>query len=347
MARIYVTKELGETIKTLRVQSHITGKELSAHIGKSQAFITRLENADIATISEKDLRGIFNYLSNEDETNNETIEKIFNTLKIKYTSEEINQQVWFENFDTVVRQIPIPSELVDSINERIKSKGIDPNYLLSRINANEALTDEERNNNHPVNLWWSNDNKQVNAKSIKIHLDRDTFFGIIGKTIDTTSYVFILSIVYYLIKIEDFGNKIILSDDENDLVMIKATEFLSNYKFYSLSSREEVLQRAKSKDEQAELLTTFDKDNITIVNEILHFIRFYSDKNIKMANDRLSLFSKNLKWDNGFMMKLISLGFSDLGNVSYTCKMDMLTRIEGIISEVKNLPDEKKSIESY
>ena len=347
MARIYVTKELGETIKTLRVQNRITGKELSAHIGKSQAFITRLENADIATISEKDLKGIFDYLSNEDKTNNETIEKIFNTLKIKYTPEEIDRQVWFENFDTVVRQVPIPAELIDYINSRISDGGIDPNYLLSRINANEALSEEEKNNEQPVNVWWANDNKPSNAKSIKMHLENDVFYGILSKAIDRTSYIYLLSIVYYLIKIEVHGTKVCLNDDENLEIMDQAVALLSKYKFYSLRSRDDALQSAKSKEERDALLTSFEKNNILFINSILSGIQYYSDKDIKTANEQLESFSKNLTWDIGFMMKLISFDFSKLENVSFTCKKDLLEKIEALINEVNDLPNEKKTFETY
>ena len=50
MPRAIVTVGLGETIRNLRLQNKIQAKQLAAHIGKSPAFVSKLENGNIQSI---------------------------------------------------------------------------------------------------------------------------------------------------------------------------------------------------------------------------------------------------------------------------------------------------------
>ncbi len=348
MARIYVTPELGEAIKSIRTQNKITGKSVAERINKSSTFITRLENASIETIDEADLWAIFEFICKDKLDQNETIERIYETLKIKYSPEDIQKQVWFENFDTVVRQIPIPAELIDEINERIQKNSIDPAYLLRRINANEDLSDEEVNNDHPFNTWWARDNAPTDATSIKIKIAENDFYDILSKKKDTASYVFVLAIAFYLIKIEKFDDLIKFeSVEDHNLVMSDANNLLIKYKFHTISLREQLLANAKTKEEYSELLSNFEIANIAVVNNILKSISYYSDRNIKLANNQLDLFNKNISWDIGFMMKLVSLDFNSIGNASHFCKSELIKKIEDLISETNQMTQAEKSIETY
>lgn len=348
MPRVFVTKELAESIKAMRLENKIASKDVAQYVKKSPAFITKLEKGDILTIDEDELKNIFKFISSNNTSFDDIIEKIYTTLRYKYSQEEINKQVWFDNFDTVKRKLPIPKELIDEITDRMKQHSIEPQYLLQRINSNEGLSESERNDdNISFNMWYSPENKPSIAKSIKIRLDEATFNGILSKEIDVSPYIFLLSIVFYLIKIEIFKDRTELIDDENNDVTIKATSLLNKYKYYSLSAKETLLAEVKSKDERNELLSSFDKENISIVNNILSKIRFISESDIKTTNKNLNLFNDNLEWDMGFIMKLISFNFNSLSNLSYSQKKELLFKIESLIEEYKNIPDDKKRIETY
>ena len=47
MPRAIVTPELTETLRGIRLQNKIQAKNLAAHIGKSPAFISKLESGNI------------------------------------------------------------------------------------------------------------------------------------------------------------------------------------------------------------------------------------------------------------------------------------------------------------
>ena len=50
MPRAIVTPELAETLRSIRLKNKIQAKNLAAHIKKSPAFISKLENGNIQTI---------------------------------------------------------------------------------------------------------------------------------------------------------------------------------------------------------------------------------------------------------------------------------------------------------
>lgn len=348
MARVFVTKELSESIKSMRLQNKIAAKNLAEYIGKSPSFITKFEKGDINTIEEDELNAIFKFISNEDSSFDEIIEKIYSTLRFKYSHKEIEEQIWFANYDTVKRKIPIPNELIDEINNRMKFANITPEYLLSRINANESLTEEENNNlTIPYNTWWAKDKDSAQIQIIKIYFNINDLIDILNKKLDVSPYIFMLSIAFYLIKIETYKDQVIISEDENIELMKKASSLLNGYKYYSLAVKGNLISEVKSKEEQYELLSNFDKDNIVIVNNIIKKIKFLSDSNIKSTNNYLKQFDINLEWDMGFMIKLVSFQFESLGKLSYSQRKELLEKIDLLINEYKNVPEDRKRIETY
>lgn len=347
MAKVYVTQELAETIKSIRLQNKILSKDLAASIDKSPAYITKLERGDIQTIDVDELNKIFNYIVGKDSSFDETVQKIYSVLKYNYTDEEIEKQIWFSNYDTTKRKIPIPTALIDEINARLEIAEISRVYLRKRINANESLSQTEIENvDIPFNQWYSPENKPKGAQSIKINITEDILNGILDKTIDVTKYIFLLAISYYLIKIEKFKDVVDIDDDENS-IMADAIELLSKHKFYSLTAKSNALDAAASHEEQLELLNSFDKKNYELVNSILRKIQLISDDDIKTTNKYLECFYKNLDWDLGFTFKIISLEFYRLENKGYSVKKELVDKIEKLVNEYIEISNNKTLIEKY
>ena len=139
MPRAIITPELTETLRSIRLQNKVQAKKLAEHLQKSPAYISKLENGGIQTIDTKELYNIFQFISRESNSM-EVAEKIYKSLKIRYSSKEIEEQLWFTNYDTVDCLLPIPEALIQELNDRIKKLEISRQYLNERINANEALT---------------------------------------------------------------------------------------------------------------------------------------------------------------------------------------------------------------
>ena len=347
MPRAIVTPELAETLRGIRLQNKVQAKNLAAHIRKSAAFISKLENGSIQTIDTEDLYKILQYISKES-SSTELADQIYKSLKIKYSAKEIEDQLWFINYETVECLLPLPDELIDSFNARIEHLDISRQYLHSRINANEALSQEELDDDSIVcNQWYHQKQREGNAQSIKISLSEKRLDAILDKKYDVAPYVFIFVIMFYLLKIEQYGNTVTLSDEDNSALMRRTTEELNAFKFLSISERNLLMAEKQTKEEVQDLLSAFDNVNFEIFSDILSGFRFASDHNIKSTNEQLQRFEQNMRWDLGFMLRVISLEFSNLEKTSVSNRKNLLSEIEALIKKYSDLPEEQNRIEEY
>ena len=69
--------------------------------------------------------------------------------------------------------------------------------------------------------------------------------------------------------------------------------------------------------------------------------------NITDTNNKLNSFRNNMKWDLGFMLKLISLDYLSLGDITVANKKKLLTNIEDLIKSYKETSLDQKQIEDY
>lgn len=348
MARAVVTPELADTLRSIRLQNKVQAKTLALQIKKSPAYISKLESGSIQTIDSNELYSILQFISCTDSISEALVEQIYSSLKFKYSKEEINEQLWFTNFDTVERKIPIPDSLVDDINTRMLSLGITRERLLRRVNANEALTDEENNDGGlPHNQWYHLSRTGENAQSIKMRMETKQLDAILDKEIDVSPYVFVFTSMFYVLKTEQFGDQSRISDEDNKELMARTTEILNQHKFFSIAEQNALFSQKETQDEIYELLSTFDRDNIEIVNDIISGIKFATECNIKDTNIQLESFRKNMRWDLGFMLRIISLDYRTLEKTSVSNKRNLVAAIERLISDYSQIPENMNMIETY
>ena len=353
MPKYDVTPELAETIKTVRIQNRVPAKSVAEHIGKSQSYLSKLENGDIKTIKEEELIMILRFIFGNDKDFQAFLDSavgtIFETLERRFTDEEIAEQLWLGNFDTVMRQIPVPNKLIDYLNQRMQSLGLSIEGLCERINANEGIFPEVNNtDDYPFNEWQAYViNHKIVFQFIKMRVTIPEITQILQRNVTTANYVSVLAIAYYITKIEKFGTMVQISDDDNTTTMKEAVDCLNAHGFFSIAEKNKLRRQAHSDAERNALLSTFDKENISLVNSILQKFGFLSDYDIANTNKYLTEFNKNLEWDMGFIMRLLSIRFFELDNVSFALKKQLLSEIEEIVQKYKEMPGEQKRIESY
>ena len=353
MAKYDVTPELGEIIKTVRIQNHVSAKSIAEHIGKSQSYVSKLEKGAIKTIKEEELTSIFRYILGSQKNFQEFLDSalgtIFETLELRYSDEEIDEQIWFDNYDTVLRQIPLPNELINSINDRMRSIGLSVETLCARINANEGIAPEVAQlEKYPFNVWcpYVVDQK-IKYSFIKMQVTVSEVTSILEGRISTSNYVTLLAIVYYLTKIEKCGERVNISESEESSIKNCAKEYLNYYRFFSIAEKNKLRRQAHSKAEQDALLSSFDQENNNLINSVLTAFKLYSEIDITFVNRSLKAFVSNLKWDPGYMMRLLSIPFSELEISSFTVKKQMLSEIEAVANRFGDLPSEQKVLETY
>lgn len=346
MPRAIVTPELAETLRGIRLQNKIQAKSLAAYIGKSPAFISKLESGNIQTIDTKELYSILQFISGEN-SSTELAEQIYASLRFKYSSKEIEEQLWFTNYDTVECLLPIPEALIDDMVTRLGTLGVSRSYLNTRINANEALSPEDINDDSiEFNQWYHQSSIGGNAQSIKIKLSEQRMNAILDKEVDVAPYVFVFCILFYILKIEKYGHTIDLLDDENSELMRMTTDILNSHKFLCISEKNNLIAEKETQEEVYEILSSFDNANIEILSDIISGFRFASEHNIKTTNEQLQAFRQNMHWDLGFMLRVISLDFKSLEKTSFSNKKALISEMEKLVSKYAQLA-EMHNIEEY
>ena len=213
MARYDVTPELASVIKSTRISHNITAKSVAEQIGKSQAYISKLEKGELKTIDQDQLLDIFIFVLGSEEAFqdflNNTLASVFSTLTLRHSQKEIDKQIWYRNFDTVLRQIPIPELLVHNINEIMSENNIDIDNLVNKINGNEEIKHIIDNyENYPENTWnYLVEDGEIKQIFIRMHIKKTTVSNILSFQYKSSNYVNMLAIVFYsLVMIENSQN---------------------------------------------------------------------------------------------------------------------------------------------
>jgi transcriptional regulator with XRE-family HTH domain len=348
VARVIVTPELAETLRSVRLQNKIQAKVLAEHIAKSPAYISKLENGNIQSIDNHKLHSILKFIYCSDNSTDVIAEQIYATLKFKYSKKEIEDQLWFRNFDTVERKIPILDSLVDDINIRMQTLDITRQQLLKRINDNEALTEEERNDNSfPYNQWYHKSNSEGISQSIKMLINMKQLDDILDKNVNASPYIIVFSVMFYILKIEQFGNLKSIPTNENNKILLKTADILNQFKFFSIAEKNFFISKKETHEDIFNLLSAFDRDNFEIINDIISYFKIATDCNIIDTNIKLKNFRDNMLWDLGFMIKIISLDYKTLEKISVSNKRNLISEIEKLIFNFLKLPENMNKIEAY
>lgn len=328
------------------MQNGIKSKDLAEYLSKTPGYISKLEKQEVKNIELETVESIFSFILGDDYKKTEIWEQIYASLQIKYSKTEIDEEIWFTNFDTVYRHIPIPESLVDHLNEKIISLNITRELLLDRINANEALSEEEiLDKNLKVNKWYP----AISGKgsSIKICMSSNRLSDILDKKSLSAPHVFVYCILYYLLKIEKHGSIVDIDDELDKQLHRETTSILNTHKFYSISEREAIVSQAQSKEEIHNLLSYFDNDNAKLISEILGELKFASDMDIRITNDRLTGFLKNLSTDVWFTLRLISLDYHLLESVDISQRKEFLKEVDELIKKYTDTQKNIKNTETY
>lgn len=353
MAKYEVTPQLAETLRSTRTQHRVTAKSVAEHIGKSQAYLCRLEKGDIKSIKEEELTEIFKFIFGNEEDYRTFLDtsfgKILDNLQLEYSDEEIQNQLWFVNYDTVARRIPIPPNLADDLLDRLTKLNISIPELCNMINSNIGITPEvENSDQYPFNVWQAYvENHKIKFQFIKLKVEVQNITDILYKNKTEENYVIVQAIAYYLLRYEKQLTDCELSTTEEQTLSDEVVRYLTSFKFYSLAAKRQLNSSAKDDAEREKLLTSFEQENLRVVNNILDQFKFLSEIDIVSANDAFEKFNKNLSWDCGFMMRIISLDFEKTNDISFSNKKQMLFEIREILKKYIDLPKEYKSIESY
>ncbi|MDU7337923.1 MAG: helix-turn-helix domain-containing protein [Clostridium sp.] len=325
MPNVSITQELGLALKELRKNNNIKSKDIAQYIGKSSTYISKLESGNIKTVNLDTIKKIFQAIFKNEIDFSSGFEEFIGKCTIELTPEELQRQEWLTNFDTVIREIPIPDDLVDLCNKYLTESNVSITEVVARINLNEDLSNYDFDVSlYEKNVWHFDHGEEF----IVLELAIDTIEHILNKSKETCNYVTLESFLYNLLKYQ-----------YDDTITAREATRAILYKNQFLTIREKnrlLANNDVSREEIEEHLSDFDKANQKYVKQLEYYIRRFSDFNIKYANEILRALIKNFDSDPSFAFGYLGINLSELKDLKIENKRELLKEIKSTIEKYKD-----------
>lgn len=347
--KIKFSESLGSQLKEFRIKYKVKGKDIAELLNKSPAYVSKLEKGKIQQIDKTELVKITNFITESSEGYNLFCNEIAEKADVK----DLEQNIVLLNFDMIDRKVPITSDLVNEINQRMDRLGISSAELTDYINQNEDLgydflvehkidpTSVEKN------VWLQYreaDSFEHLHLFILLDYSEERVESFLNGKIRKCEYIFPYAMVYHLLKWEYKRQGKALDDRLRDTCKLEAEDILLQHKFYSLS----VQARYKEQGRGEEYLNEFDINNREYISEILNGIKFLSQYDVSYTNEKLKSIVKNMKeCDVSFVMAYMSLSLVEIKDLQTTMKRKFLQDVVELIKDYSNMTDTGENIERY
>ena len=326
MSKVNITENLGVLLKNLRTQYNIKAVDVSKLLGKTGAYITKLEKAEIKTIDFEDLIKILKFITGNKENFDKAIEKLISEINLQYTDEEIKKEEWTLNVDTVARILPITEDLSKYISDKITELKITPLELSKYINSNFELCDDIDIENSPKNLWVFNNGHPYIVMDVSEKEIEDIISGL--KT--SSNYVTIQAIILSLNKIAKY--------ELNEAYSI-TKKTLNDFGFYTLSEKYKRMKNINEKNKLNNLLAnkdnedlnSFDRLNISLLASVVEHISAFSHIDVEYTNSKLKTMVNNFNSDAPLEIAMLGIDIQKLKTIDIKLKREFIEEINNLI----------------
>lgn len=335
--KVKLTDELSKLIKNTRISNKIKSTELAEHLGKSVAYVSKLENKRFKYIDFNLLNDILKFLTKD--TNENFDDFITKTLeKCHIEKIEEDDEDWLFKFDEEVRQIPIPKELAAYIDEKVKELNLTSEQLVNIINENRDLEDID-SSKYDKNVLIKTQDKD-DSFFIIFNLDKNLITDILSEKKKTINYITMNGILYNIFRLQ----KHTIKDSSTE-----AQKTLASFKFYTLGQRNKLIRQKHQQENLDTILSEYDSKNIEYVNNILDSIKMLSAWNIEYSNSYLEELSESFNIDDtSFILAIIGRPFYKLKNLDKGNKNNFLKELSNLINKFSKIEyDESNDFNEY
>ena len=131
---------------------------------------------------------------------------------------------------------------------------------------------------------------------------------------------------------------------EEAVIVLRCTaSYMEQWGLHSLTGFSHLI----SSDEFIERQEPLTRSNPRIVQRIADLLEELSQHEAVVTTNQLNAFYEMLQWDPAFALKLVSMPFSDLGEMGFRTKSRLLADIQELIDRYDQLPDLEKRFETY
>lgn len=351
--KIKLSESIGLQLKEFRTQHQIKAKDIADFIGKSPAYISKLEKGQITQINKEELVKITNFITNSNEGYYLFCEKIASSAKPK----ELEQDNFLLNFDLIDRKLPISNELINEIRERMTALNISIDDLTEYINQNEDLgpdfLSEHRININSIekNIWipyQEADFTEASRNFILLEYKKEKIENFINGELSKCEYMLPFAILHHLLKISYKRDGKTLDEDSIKNCQDEAEQILLKHKFYSLSVQSRLSTQSHTEEEYKSLLSNFDIDNMQYISQILKAIQFLSSYDVEYTNKKLKIIVENFKeCDISFSLAFMATPLLGIKELQPSMKKEFLNEVIKLIAKYTELANTNDNIEKY
>lgn len=336
--KIFFDPVLGQNLRDFRINYNKKAKDVAAHIGKSGAYISKLEKGQIKQINRNDLVKILNFITGEKNGYELFIESNIKDMN----PDELTKSIPINNFDWIERQIPIPQEYVAYISAKITKLNTTTDELTQYINANDDLDDKffadhniDKKDLMPNqwNIYFEADCSNVHREYIYVVIDDQLIDNIINHKILKTSYLFLYMVVYQLYKIEETKSQPYLSAGKLQKIKTRTTKKLRDFKIYTMVDKQMAIRNAATGIDTDLKPSSYDSENRKLVNELNDGLFFMSERDVEYVNKKLCSIISTLKNTNSFGLAYMALDLSPLYKANSTTKKEFLNAVQSLAKE--------------
>lgn len=351
--KIKFNESLGLQLKEFRTQHQIKGKDIASLIGKSPAYVSKLEKGQIRQIEKKELVKITNFISQSEDGYNLFCEKIAEKANLQ----ELEHSTLLLNFDLMERRLPVNGDVINIIKNKMIEVGVSADDLSMYINQNEDLgSDFFREHKIDVttiekNVWipyQEADSIEYTHRFIVLEYNEQRIEDFLNGKIRKCEYMFPYAMLYHLLKVQYKRQGEVFGDSLIDKCKIETEEILSNNKFYSLSVRARFSSQSTSEEEYKKLLSKFDVDNMEYVSEIIDGIEFLSKYDIDYTNSKLKNIVSNFKeTDLSFSLAFMAISLKSMKDLQPSLKREFLNEVTEVVNKYASMAVSNENIEKY
>lgn len=336
-----VTPELAKLLKTFRVQSGVSAKDLAAHLGKSRSSVSKLESGEIRSIERDQLVDMLSFIAHSDDFYGQALPSAVKLLQSTMDAGRMVDQVWLMQFDVIERTVDVPGAMAADIARNLGGMGVSVGQLVEFANAN---IDSQMPRTVPANEVVTLGNGGPNRLIARIDLVKEEVEGVVGGTRPQTTYFKLYAIVHAMCRLQRHPNEATKLPPEGAAAVLRcAADYMGRWGIHSLIGFSHFLSSDEFIEYQAPLAPP-SKDAVERTAALLREVVAHDPLH---AIGQLDVLCETLEWDPAFALKVMGMPFSNLGAMSFSNKRRLLGEMAALVERYERMDGFERKIESY
>lgn len=335
MPKYKVSKEMGTALRNLRLRQEKKATDIAKAIGKTGAFMSKLENGALNTIQEKDLINIIRELSEDEKSFYKNIELLLTDSSIEYSKKESEEEEWRLNLELFHQKFSVPEEYFKIVKEQMDTLNISAKELADYINSNSDLYNnddftKEQLDSAEKNHWYFNNGKSF----IVVNIEPESIENFLNSNDKVyANYSMLLCILVSLFRLQKFS-----SEDAYK----NAYSILDKLKIYTISEKESIMQSYEKAEKMHTILDQRDNENLPesdrkLLTSLYTFVRktnaFAQAHSIDYVNSRMDIMVNNLTIDPIMFMGYIGINLEKMKDCDISIKRELVNTIRSLVDE--------------